>query len=89
MCRANYTCHSNPCTGSDNPILSIKKEAEGHDGQTLGDAAQVVPGSPFSYTYTVQNTGSGTATGVTITDTLPQYVSVTAVPTGTDWTCAK
>ena len=70
-------------------FLTIKKAAQGQDGQTLADAAQVTPGSAFNYTYTVANTGSGTATGVTVTDTFPQYVSVTAVPTGTDWTCAK
>ena len=90
MCRASYTPPCAPvCSGSGNPILNIKKAAQGQDGQTLADAAQVAPGSAFSYTYTVQNTGSGTATGVTVTDTFPRYISVTAVPTGTNWNCAK
>ena len=93
---ANPNATTNPGTDRDpaviligNGQISIKKAAQGQDGQTLADAAQVTPGSAFSYTYTVANTGSGSATGVTITDTFPRYVSVTAVPTGTDWNCAK
>ncbi len=87
-CNASYSTGTTG-TGSGSPILSIKKAAQGQDGQTLADAAQIAPGGSFNYTYTVQNTGSGTATGVTVTDTFPRYISVTAVPTGTDWNCTK
>jgi uncharacterized repeat protein (TIGR01451 family) len=82
-CTAQYTTGSAIST----PNLVIKKSAQGRDGQTLSDAANVAPGGTFNYTYEVKNTGSGSATGVTITDTFPRYVSITAVPTGIDWTC--
>lgn len=71
------------------PNLTIKKAAQGKDGQYVDDAAQLAPGSEFSYTYQVTNNGTASAKKVTITDTFPQYVSVTATPTGTDWTCSQ
>jgi uncharacterized repeat protein (TIGR01451 family) len=71
------------------PSLTIKKAAENKDGQNLSDAAIVAPGNAFNYTYAVTNNGTAAATNVTVTDTFPRYVSVTAVPTGTDWTCTK
>lgn len=83
-CSANYRP-----TGPDKPDLSIKKRANGKDGQNLADAAQVNPGENFQYTYEVKNTGKAPAKKVTVTDTFPRYVSVTAVPTGTNWTCRK
>ena len=39
----------------------------------------MIPGQEFSYEITVANTGSDTAEGVVITDTLPAEVSVVDV----------
>ena len=41
-------------------------------------AASLVPGQAFSYTLTVTNVGNFQATGVTVTDTLPSYITSTS-----------
>ncbi len=53
-------------------------------------AARFAVGSVFTYTLTVRNLGpvavAGTNT-ITVTDTLPAGLELTATPTGTGWTC--
>ena len=51
------------------------------------DAPQVSAGSPIGFTVTVYNTGSGDATGTTLTDPLPQNagLSWTIDNTGSGW----
>lgn len=46
-------------------------------------------GQPFSYTLSVSNLGPDTATGVTVTQTLPAGVVFNSVtpPAGSNWTC--
>lgn len=41
----------------------------------------VVPGTTFSYTLFVQNNGPSTATGITVTDTLPAGLTATSITT--------
>ncbi|MGH7744497.1 MAG: hypothetical protein ACREQ5_06705 [Candidatus Dormibacteria bacterium] len=54
-----------------------------------GSPNPVLAGNNISYTITVQNNGPATATGITLTDTLPAsatFVSDTPLPGG--WACA-
>lgn len=67
----------------------IKKYVESQDAQSITGAVNIAPGANFNYTYIVQNTGSGTATGVTVTDTLPSFISVRSLPTGANWQCSN
>ncbi|MCC6856557.1 MAG: DUF11 domain-containing protein [Microbacteriaceae bacterium] len=53
------------------PILDVAKD----DGETERDA-----GETFDYTITVSNTGDQAATGVTVTDTLPDALSAVSCP---------
>lgn len=50
----------------------------------------VVPGQPYTYSLTVRNLGPLAVLAgqtITVTDTLPAGVSLTATPTGSGWTC--
>lgn len=93
----NWSCNGSAvggaCAASYNsalnvPILSIKKYANTADGQVVGDALSLVAGSSFNYRYDVTNSGNVAATGVVVTDTLPQYTTLGAVTAPTGWTCA-
>lgn len=68
-------------TGSNDADLSITKTAS---------IAPVVPNQAFNYLLTVRNNGPvhlpATRT-ITVTDTIPVGLNVTARPTGTGWTC--
>lgn len=51
----------------------------------------VVPNQDFNYTLTVRNLGplaAGAGQTLTVTDTLPVNVSLTALPSGTGWSCS-
>jgi uncharacterized repeat protein (TIGR01451 family) len=61
----NFTC--SPVTGM--PDLAITKTAS---------SASATPGMPITYTLNYQNQGSGSAAGVTITDTLSNLLENTA-----------
>ena len=97
-CTVNGTITNSSCKGSvtttnDPPptssSVSIKKYAGTLDGQTATGALQVVPGSSFSYRYDVSNTGAVAATGVVVTDTFPQYITVASVTPPAGWTCTR
>ncbi len=51
------------------------------------DAATVSIGSPLDFAITVSNLGPSTATGVTMTDTLPAGLSYVEASAPTGWTC--
>lgn len=53
------------------PVLAVVKD----DGETERDA-----GEEFDYTIVVSNTGDQTATGVTVTDTLPDALTAVSCP---------
>jgi uncharacterized repeat protein (TIGR01451 family) len=59
------------CTGAGADVTTTK-----------AGPAQVVAGDGMSYTITVTNAGPLAATGITVTDTLPAGVTVTAAPPG-------
>ena len=85
-CQGTVTA-TNPVAGS--PILSIKKFANNADGQTISDALPLTPGASFTYRYVVSNSGTVAATGVVVTDTFPQYVTVGTIVPPSGWTCNK
>lgn len=77
---ANNTSSVN-ITGSNDADLRMTKTAS---------VNPVVPGQPFNYLLTVRNLGPlPVAAGqtITVTDTLPATIELTATPTGTGWTC--
>ncbi len=93
-CTVNGTVTNAACQGTvtatatpQAPFLSIKKYAGTLDGQTATGALPVVPGASFTYRYDVSNTGTVAATGVVVTDTLPQYISLGTVSAPAGWTC--
>ena len=59
------------------PVLEVEK---------TNDATEIIPpGTSFNYIITITNNGRGpTANPITITDTLPQYVSLTGTPLSSD-----
>jgi large repetitive protein len=61
------------------PVMSITKD----DGVLL-----TVPGALLSYEVLVQNTGNQNATGVEVTETVPQYTSFVAAASTPGWSCA-
>ena len=69
--------------------VSIKKYAGTLDGQDATGALSVVPGGSFNYRYDVSNTGTVAATGVVVTDTLPQYVSINSITKPAGWNCVQ
>jgi len=56
------------------PVLSVTKD---------NGTSTYTPGGSATYTIVVSNTGTGTATGATVADTLPAGVTLSA-----PWTCA-
>ena len=56
---------------------------------TKAGPAEVVAGNGLSYTVTVTNAGPLSATGITVTDTLPLGVTVTAAPPGASITATS
>ena len=61
----------------------------GHTGVDLAIAKSVtptivIPGAPLTYTLTFSNAGSGTATGITVTDHIPASVIDTSVSASGD-----
>jgi uncharacterized repeat protein (TIGR01451 family) len=83
-CRASY---STGTTGTGTPSVSIRKFAGSLDSQTLTGAYQTTPGSSFDYSVVVTNTGTVAATGVVVTDTFPQYISLGTITPPAGWTC--
>ena len=66
----------NPPTIAD-PLLTVTK--------TNNVTAPIPPGTSFNYTMIITNIGNlATANPITITDTLPQYVTLTGTPTAID-----
>jgi uncharacterized repeat protein (TIGR01451 family) len=55
------------------PILTFSK---------TGDVTTADPGDPMTYTLTFKNVGTGTATGVVVTDTIPNDVELVSVNPG-------
>ena len=49
--------------------------------------ASVAPGQVLAYTLTYQNVGNDNATGVTITDVVPQYTTFNPGASTVGWTC--
>jgi uncharacterized repeat protein (TIGR01451 family) len=68
------TCPSSavPASTTGNPVLTLSKTAT----TTAG------PGSRIDYTVTVGNSGSSAATGVTVTDSLPNYLTNVVIDSG-------
>ncbi len=72
----NQDCESTPIVGTTLQILKS-------DGDVTA-----TPGGTFRYTITVTNLGPGAATGVTMTDDIPNELAVVGMPTGAGWACA-
>jgi len=49
----------------------------------------VLPTNSFSYTIVVQNSGSASSTGVTVTDTLPPSLGFISIDGNGDWSCSQ
>lgn len=47
----------------------------------------VAPGATLVYTITYSNVGSGTATGIVITETVPQATTFSAAASALGWSC--
>ena len=71
------------------PTVSIKKYANTQDGQIVSDALSLAQGSSFNYRYDVTSSGTVAATGVVVTDTFPQYITLGTITAPSGWTCNK
>ncbi len=72
---------SDPTTVAASPSLTVVKYATGPLGTTITTAS---PGSTFTYSVVVTNSGSGAATSVVLTDHLSPYTALGINTYGTD-----
>ena len=73
----------------ERPAISIVKEVNGQDANTLGEAVQVNAGDTVNFTYIVQNTGNVKLTNIAVTDDKGVQVTCpgTELEPGTNMTC--
>lgn len=80
------TTDSDLSNNSDTDPVTVSTVAALSLTKTLTSAAPVLAGTDASFDLTASNAGPSDAVAVTVTDTLPAYLSLDSY-TGTGWTC--
>ncbi|MES2932114.1 MAG: DUF11 domain-containing protein, partial [Pseudomonadota bacterium] len=84
---------TDPVPGNNSSSINIMSSNDADLRMTkTASLNPVVPNQDFSYTLTVRNLGPlavGAGQTMTVTDTLPLNVNLTALPTGSGWTCSN
>jgi LPXTG-site transpeptidase (sortase) family protein len=75
----NYTDSSSEVITASAVELTLSKDDGG---------ISVTPGDTYAYTIDVNNTGNIDATGVVITDTVPDYTTFNSAASSAGWSCA-
>lgn len=81
------TTDSDLANNADSDSVSVTTSADLSLTKVLTSATPVLAGTDASFDLTASNAGPSDATGVTVTDTLPDYLSLDSY-SGTGWTCS-
>ncbi len=81
------TTDSDLANNTDSDSISVTTSADLSLTKVLTSATPVLAGTDASFDLTASNAGPSDATGVTVTDTLPDYLSLDSY-SGTGWTCS-